>query len=202
MALKIRKDAISAPKRAGARRAPREQTLDRDPSSSDDDNSDNWRKRPNKNKNHDSDDNSNRHNSNRRDACDDITQSKVNRGRRRRAAREEYSDEQASDENVEPCGALCFTRSIRKTRMPKGFKLNSTTHKYEGLEEPEAWLDDYLTAVKFQRGTNITAMQYIQLMLESSARHWLKNLPRGSIDSWRQFRSAFIRTSSPLTNDR
>src|SRR3954465_10300659 len=35
-------------------------------------------------------------------------------------------------------------------------------------------------------------MQYVQLMLESSARHWLKNLPRGSISSWKQFRSAFI----------
>src|SRR3954464_5660293 len=64
--------------------------------------------------------------------------------------------------------------------------------KYNGLEEPKAWLDDYLTTVKFQRGTNITAMQYVQLMLESSARHWLKNLPRGSISSWRQFRGAFI----------
>src|SRR4051812_32065720 len=46
--------------------------------------------------------------------------------------------------------------------------------------------------VKFQRGTNVTAMQYVQLMLESSARHWLKNLPRGSISSWRQFCEAFI----------
>src|SRR4051812_16749573 len=35
-------------------------------------------------------------------------------------------------------------------------------------------------------------MQYIQLMLESSARHWLKNLPRGSINSWKQFCSTFI----------
>ena len=189
MALKIMKDAISAPKRAGARWAPREQTPDRDPSSPDDDD---LRKRPNKNKNHNSDDNSSRRNINQRDARDDITQSKVNRGRRRREAREEYSDEQASDENVEPCGALCFTRSIREIRMPKGFKLNSTTHKYDGLEEPKAWLDDYLTAVKFQRGTNITAMQYIQLTLESSARHWLKNLPRGSISSWKKFHSAFI----------
>src|SRR3954465_6481082 len=76
--------------------------------------------------------------------------------------------------------------------MPSGFKLNSTTLKYNGLEEPEAWLDDYLTIVKFQRGTNVTAMQYMQLMLKSSARHWLKNLPRGSISSWRQFRGAFI----------
>src|SRR4051812_41527027 len=76
--------------------------------------------------------------------------------------------------------------------MSKGFKLNSTTHKYDGPEDPEAWLDDYLTSVKFQRGTNITAMQYVQHMLESMARHWLKNLPRGSISSCKLFRSAFI----------
>ena len=76
--------------------------------------------------------------------------------------------------------------------MPNGFKLNSTTLKYNRLEEPEAWLEDYLTAVKFQRGTNVTAMQYVQLMLEGSARHWLKNLRHGSISSWRQFRAASI----------
>src|ERR1043165_7720727 len=76
--------------------------------------------------------------------------------------------------------------------MPSGFKLNSTTLKYNGLEEPEAWLGDYLTSVKFQRGTNITTMQYVKLMLDSSAQNWLKNLPRGSISSWKQFRSAFI----------
>src|SRR3954464_15482957 len=35
-------------------------------------------------------------------------------------------------------------------------------------------------------------MQYVQLMLESSARHWPKNLPRGSISSWKQFCGAFI----------
>src|SRR4051812_14701089 len=195
MALKIMKDTItaSASKKAGARRVPREQTPDMDPSSpDDDDSSDNWRKRSNRSKNHDSNDNGNRRNNSRRDARDDITQNKVNRGRRRRAAREEYSDEQVSDEDIEPCGALCFTRSIRETRMQGGFKLNSTMLKYNGIEEPEAWLDDYLTAIKFQRGTNTTAMQYIQLMLESSTRHWLKNLPRGSFSSWKQFRGAFI----------
>src|SRR3954470_19970481 len=83
-------------------------------------------------------------------------------------------------------------RSICEMRMPSGFKLNSTTLKYNGLEEPEAWLDGYLTTVKFQRGTNVTAMQYVQLMFESTARHWLKNLRHGSIRSWSQFRGAFI----------
>src|SRR3954471_4783341 len=74
----------------------------------------------------------------------------------------------------------------------EGLQTKSTTHKYDGLEEPEAWLDDYLTIVKFQRGTNVTTMQYVQLMLESSARHWLKNLRCGSIISWSLFQGAFI----------
>ena len=30
--------------------------------------------------------------------------------------------------------------------MPRGFKLTSATPKYDGLEEPEGWLEDYLTA--------------------------------------------------------
>lgn len=68
---------------------------------------------------------------------DDITQNKVNRGRRRRAVRDERSEASESDRDSEPCGALCFRRAIRETRMPEGFKLNSTTHKYDGLEAPE-----------------------------------------------------------------
>ena len=134
IALQIIKDAItaSAPKKSSTRRQTRERTPDRDPSSPDDDDndsSDDRRKRSGKNKKHDSDKN-NRHRSTRQDARDDITQNKVNRSRRRRAAREEYLDEEASDEEIKPCGALCFTRAIHETRIPNGFKLNSTTLKY------------------------------------------------------------------------
>src|SRR3954463_6996901 len=99
MALRIMKDAItaSAPKKAGARRVPREETPDMDPiSPDDDDNSDDRRKRSNISKKHDSDDNGKRRISNRRDARDKITHKKVNRGMRRCATREEYSDEQAT----------------------------------------------------------------------------------------------------------
>src|SRR3954471_10750761 len=156
------KDAIDAsvPKKSSAKRQTRERTPDRDPSSpddDDDDSNDDRRRRPDRYKKHDSDDN-NRRRSTRRDARDDITQNRVDRSRRRRAAREEYSDEEASDEEIKPCGALCFTCAIRETQMPNGFKLNSTTLKYNRLGEPEAWLNDYLTTVKFQRGTNVTEM--------------------------------------------
>ena len=67
--------------------------------------------------------------------------------------------------------------------MPRGFKLTATTQNYDGLEEPEGLLDDYLTAVKFQHDTNVTSIQYVQLMLDGSARHWLKNLQRDSIST-------------------
>ena len=76
--------------------------------------------------------------------------------------------------------------------MPRGFKLTTATPKYDGLEEPQGWLEDYLTAVKFQGGSHVTAMQYVQLMLTGSARHWLKSLQQGSIGSWRRFRTSFI----------
>jgi len=96
IALQIMKDAIdaSAPKKSSARQQPRERTPDRDPSDPDDD--DDRRRRSDRNRRHDNDDNSRRR-STRRDARDDITQSRVNRSRRRRTSREEYSDEEASE---------------------------------------------------------------------------------------------------------
>jgi hypothetical protein len=44
-------------------------------------------------------------------------------------------------------GALCFTRRVRKTRVPKGFKLPHDQEKYDGSQEPTLWLSDYLQAV-------------------------------------------------------
>ena len=58
--------------------------------------------------------------------------------------------------------------------MPKGFKLTSEQPKYNGRQEPSGWLEDYRLAVSCQRGANTTAMQYIRLMLEGTARDWLK----------------------------
>ena len=65
-------------------------------------------------------------------------------------------------------------------RKPKRFKLTAETPKYEGTEEPEAWLDDYLTAVKFQKGTETTTMQYIQLQMVGAMSSWLKSLDQRS----------------------
>ena len=52
------------------------------------------------------------------------------------------------EEEDEPCGAKCFIRRIRESRMPTGFKLTSETPKYDGLQEPKTWIEDYLMAVQ------------------------------------------------------
>jgi hypothetical protein len=56
-------------------------------------------------------------------------------------------------------GALCFTRRVHRTWVPKGFKLPDDQQKYDGSQEPELWLSDYLQGVKILGGSKATAMQ-------------------------------------------
>ena len=63
--------------------------------------------------------------------------------------------------------------------MPRKFKLGAEIKKFDGTQNPKTWLKDYLLAVKCQKGTKKTAMQYLNLALEGSARTWLENRPYG-----------------------
>jgi hypothetical protein len=95
-------------------------------------------------------------------------------------------------------GASCFTHRVWKTQVPKGFKLPHDQQKYDGSQEPESWLSDYLQAVKILGGSKATAMQSLQLHLTGAARSWLSKLPEESIRSWnkleKQFTSNFLST--------
>jgi hypothetical protein len=46
-------------------------------------------------------------------------------------------------------GASCFTRRVRKRQVPKGFQLPHDQQKYDGTQEPESWLTDYLQRSKY-----------------------------------------------------
>jgi hypothetical protein len=111
------------------------------------------------------------------DARNIIAQARVDKSRH--AWREEnYED------NEKEMGALCFTRRVRKMRVPKGFKLPRNQQKYDGSQEPTLWLSDYLQAVQILGGTKATAMQCLQLHLTGAARSWLNTLPNEYIGSW------------------
>jgi hypothetical protein len=106
-----------------------------------------------------------KHQKRKEDARNIIAQARVNNSRY--AWREEnYED------NEKEMGALCFTRRVRKTRVPKGFNLPHDQEKFHGSQEPTLWLSDYLQAVQILGGTRATAMQSLQLHLTGAAWSW------------------------------
>jgi hypothetical protein len=108
-----------------------------------------------------------------RDARDEITQSRIDKARRRRAARKD-NDSDSSDEDQEYDGELrgadCLSYKIREAMPPKKFKPTPTdAAKYDGQQEPRSWIDDYLQIVILHKGNQIAAMQCLQLYLKDSA---------------------------------
>jgi hypothetical protein len=66
-----------------------------------------------------------------------IAQARVNN------ARYAWKEENYEDDEKE-MAVLCFTRRVRRTRIPKGFKLPHDQQKYDGSQEPMLWLLDYM----------------------------------------------------------
>jgi hypothetical protein len=90
------------------------------------------------------------------------------------------------EDDEKEMGASCFTHKVRTTPVPKGFKLPHDQQKYDGSQEPQSWLSDYLQAVKILGGTKETTMQSLQLHLTGAARSWLSKLEKGTIGSWEE----------------
>jgi hypothetical protein len=95
--------------------------------------------------------------------------------------------------NKKELGALCFTQRVRRTRVPKLFKLPHDQQKYDGSQEPRLWLSDYLQAVQILGGTRTTAIQSLQLHLTGASLSWLSTLPNDSIESWGELENHFAR---------
>jgi hypothetical protein len=77
------------------------------------------------------------------------------------------------EDDEKEMGALCFTHRVRTTPIPKGFKLPLDQQKYDGSQEPQSWLSDYLQAVKILRNKGnsnakftITPHRRSQVMVE------------------------------------
>jgi hypothetical protein len=127
-----------------------------------------------------------KHKARREDARNIIAQARVNK------ACYAWKEENYEDDEKEK-GALCFTRRVRRTRVPKGFKLPHNQQKYDGSQEPRLWLSDYLQVVQILGGTRATAMQSLQLHLTGASQSWLSTLPIKSIGSWGKLENQFAR---------
>jgi hypothetical protein len=124
-----------------------------------------------------------------------LAQNRVDNGRARHEARrfeEEHDLEAFAGNHDGLCGAECFGLLIRSTPLPKGIKLSDGVVKFNGQQDPQIWLDDFMTAVTIGGGSRDNALQLLSLHLKDNARAWLNNLALDSIRSWEELRQAFI----------
>jgi hypothetical protein len=77
-------------------------------------------------------------------------------------------------------------------QYPKVSNYLMTNKKYDGSQEPQSWLLDYLQAVKLLGGTRKIAMQSLQLHLTGAARSWLSKLGKEIIGSWEELTKQFM----------
>ena len=57
---------------------------------------------------------------------------------------------------------------------------------------PESWVESYEMAMEMLDVDEAACAKYFTMMLEGTARTWLKNLPANSIGSWAELRARFI----------
>jgi hypothetical protein len=124
-----------------------------------------------------------------------LAQNRVDNRRARRDAhrfKEERDLEAFGDSHDGLCRAECFSLLTRSTPLPKGIKLSDSVVKFNGQQDPQIWLDDFMTAVTIGDGSRDNALQLLSLHLKDNARAWLNNLALDNIRSWEEFRQAFI----------
>jgi hypothetical protein len=79
-------------------------------------------------------------------------------------------------------GIVLYSQGLHHAST-QGFQTTHDQQKYDGSQEPQSWLSDYLQAIKILGGTKETAMQSLQLHLTDAARSWLRKLEKGTIGS-------------------
>jgi hypothetical protein len=79
-----------------------------------------------------------------------LAQNRVDRARARCEARRFKDDcelEAFGNSRHGLCSAECFSILIRSTPLLKGIKLGDGVVKFNGQQDPQIWLDDFITAV-------------------------------------------------------
>ena len=87
----------------------------------------------------------------------------------------------------------CHVLSQRcNVRLPKDFKGPRKVPNYTADLSPETWVKSYEMAMEMLDVDDAACAKYFTMMLEGTARTWLKSLPANSIRSWAELRARFI----------
>ena len=89
-------------------------------------------------------------------------------------------------------GVPCLVLALRNECLPKDFKGPRKVPNYTADQPPEAWVESYEMAMEMLDVSEAAYAKYFTMMLEGTARTWLKGLPANSIGSWAELKARFI----------
>ena len=75
----------------------------------------------------------------------------------------------------------CLIPALRNVRLPKDFKGPRKVPNYTVNQPPETWVESYEMAMEMLDVDDRACVKYFTMMLEGTARTWLKSLPANSI---------------------
>ena len=81
-------------------------------------------------------------------------------------------------------GVPCLVPALRNKRLPKDFKGPRKVPNYMADLQPGAWIESYEMAMELLEVSEAAMAKYFTMMLDGTARTWLKGLPPNSIGSW------------------
>ena len=89
-------------------------------------------------------------------------------------------------------GGPCLVPALRNEHLPKDFKGPRKVPNYTAYLQPGAWIENYEMAMELLEVSDAAMAKYFTIMLDGTARTWLKGLPPNSIGSWAELKARFI----------
>ena len=86
-------------------------------------------------------------------------------------------------------GVPCLTPALCNVRLPKDFKGPRKVPNYTADQPPEAWVESYEMAMEMLDVDEAACEKYFTMMLEGTARNWVKSMPVNSISSWDELKA-------------
>ncbi|KAI5012936.1 hypothetical protein ZWY2020_025202 [Hordeum vulgare] len=87
----------------------------------------------------------------------------------------------------------CLAPVLRNERMPNDFKGPRKVPNYTPDLEQASWVESYEIAMDMLDVSEAVCAKYFKMMLEGTARTWLKNLPPNSIQTWPELKERFVK---------
>jgi hypothetical protein len=91
----------------------------------------------------------------------------------------------------QPSSSAQIGQWIHDETIPHGFKIEKNIRRYNGVDRPLTWLQDYFNAVQFAGGSPNVDVRYLPLMLSGTAQQWINDLAENSIQTWFDMQTAF-----------